>query len=146
MIKKALILVFFVFSIGNAQIIEDAPWMKNLKESKKDSKLTLKEISTAFDNYMSDKDRDKKGSGHKPFKRWEYRWSHSLLKDGTIAPASYLWDAWKQKKDLEKKSLFSKSTNSNYWTEVGPFKDERAKGQGRINMFIVDPIIQTPIM
>ena len=35
MIKKALILVFFVFSIGNAQIIEDAPWMKNLKESKK---------------------------------------------------------------------------------------------------------------
>ena len=77
---------------------------------------------------------NKKGSGYKPFKRWEYHWSHYLQEDGIIASAETLWKAW----ELKQKMAKSVNATSN-WTPKGPISQSSNSGQGRINTVMVDP-------
>jgi photosystem II stability/assembly factor-like uncharacterized protein len=104
---------------------------------------TLKRISSQFDAFWKEKDYSKKGSGYKPFKRWEQHWSHYLMEDGSIAPPSVLWDAWREKNALERaKSRTNQNTTSN-WTSIGPAvvanTSTKTAGQGRVNAIAVDP-------
>jgi hypothetical protein len=97
------LLLFFALTFPfYGQIQQNAPWSvsSDLKQKKK---TTLEDISEAAEAYFKTIDRNKKGSGLKPFKRWEYNRSHYLKPDGTIAPAKDLWKAWEQKKQLNKK-------------------------------------------
>ena len=103
MVKKLLYTIIFLgpFFIFSQAAQNNAPWMKN--QLKKKDRSTLKEISTSAENFFKTIDRDKKGSGLKPFKRWEYHWSHYTKTDGKIAPSSELWEAWRQIKQHKSK-------------------------------------------
>lgn len=116
-----------------SQFNESAPWMSSssLKKSS-NTKITLKEQSDAFNAYWKGKDFKKKGSGHKPFKRWENHWKNYLLENGTIATPEILWKAWNQKQNLAK-------SNISNWESIGPYTTNRKLGQGRVNTFAIDP-------
>lgn len=133
--KQALLFVFlFAIIQSYGQYSDGAPWMQDIlaKQKSSNSKITLQEQSTAFNQYWQGKDFTKKGSGHKPFKRWENHWKNYLLKDGTIATPSVTWNAWQQKQTL------AKSTVSN-WQSKGPYTTNVKTGQGRVNTFKIDP-------
>jgi len=138
-IYTALFLAPFFISSQVAQ--NSAPWMKGNKLKKKGT-LSLNEISTSAENFFKTIDRNKKGSGLKPFKRWEYHWSYFTKSDGTIAPASELWTAWEQKNNLNKTSKNNANDTSN-WTSLGPYSHTNtaswSSGQGRVNVVAVDP-------
>ncbi len=126
-----LIIVLLITFQVQAQFTQKTPWNKNNKKE-----LTLKEISNSFNAYW-DKNQDKKdekGSGYKPFKRWENRWKLELDKSGHLLPPKKLWEHWEAKNKLQKNS-----TNTSDWQPVGPFTQESKSGQGRVNTFIVDP-------
>jgi hypothetical protein len=74
----------------------------------------------------------KKGSGHKPFKRWENHWKDYLLENGTIATPEVLWKSWSQKQNLKKSDISN-------WESIGPYTTNVKSGQGRVNTFAIDP-------
>ena len=133
--KNALLIsfIFFIFQSSYGQYNEGAPWMNSIqKKSIKSKKTTIDEISEAFNNYWKDKDFNKKGSGYKPYKRWENHWRNYTQNDGTIATPEIIWNAWEQKQNL--------ATNStSNWESIGPYTTNVKTGQGRVNTFIIDP-------
>lgn len=145
--KKKLLLVSLLISIiGSAQYNDGAPWMDNLKKNKSltskngsTNTYTVDELTDAFNSYWKNKDRTVKGSGHKPFMRWQNYWSHFTDAQGNIPSSKQLWDAWKNKQNLSGKAP---NPTSN-WTSVGPASHNvftgRLPGTGRINAITVDP-------
>ena len=73
-----------------------APWMQD-SDLKMKGKITLEDISLAAEKYFSTIDRFKKGSGYKPFMRWEYQNSFLTNADGTLKTNTQLEQAWQQK-------------------------------------------------
>jgi hypothetical protein len=140
--KKIYLLIALSFFINvNAQFYSDAPWMKN-KTSQKNQEPTFDEIVNSFNEYWKDKDHSKKGSGFKPFKRWENYWENLVKEDGKIISPEEFMSAWQQKKQ----SKSNKSTLSlpvSNWTPVGPFTHTNtgswSSGQGRVQEICVDP-------
>lgn len=139
--KKILFLALLVISnMAVAQFNPEAPWMKELKTKEarsrsvevKDKTYTLSEISAAFNDYWKDKDYKEKGSGYKPFKRWENRVKGILMADGTIPTAQYLFET-----NLAEHNRFASSNNVSNWRSTGPMTDKT--GQGRVNVAMVDP-------
>ena len=140
--KTIFIILLFIPLLAFSQAFQNnAPWMKN-NSLKKKGKLTINDISLSAENYFKTIDRNKKGSGLKPFKRWEYHWSYYTKNDGTIAPASDLWKAWEQKNDLNRSNQNNTNDTSN-WTSLGPYSHTNtaswSAGQGRVNVVAVDP-------
>ena len=132
--KKTLLFIIFIL-LSTFLYAQQLPLLsKDGNNQEKSKKLTFEETTKNLEAYFSTKDINKKGSGYKPFKRWEYHWSHYLQADGTIAPAQHLWNAWEQKKVMEKNS---KATSN--WSDKGPFSISTVVGQGRINTVLVDP-------
>ncbi len=136
MYKKLLLiaLISFCSSLLFAQQLPLSTGNNENSQKTKNRKVTFKTTANQYKNFFSNKNIDKKGSGYKPYKRWEYHWSHYLLEDGTIAPVKYLWKAWEQKQQMSK----SIQAISN-WTPKGPFSQSSNSGQGRVNTIIVDP-------
>ncbi len=134
MYKKLLILPILLSSLSILFAQQLPLDISNETTINKNTNLTFKEISENYERYFSTKDIDKKGSGYKPFKRWEYHWSQYLQEDGTIAPAEHLWKAWEQKQKMAK----SAKVVSN-WISQGPYSQSSKSGQGRVNTVIVDP-------
>jgi hypothetical protein len=143
MIKKALNLICLIIPlIVLSQGLQDnSPWMQN-NSLKSKSKLTLEDISQQAELFFSSFDRFQKGSGLKPFKRWEYHWSFYTQNDGTISPASALWNSWRQKNTLNNSKQNNLNDTSN-WTSLGPYSHTNtaswSSGQGRVNVVTVDP-------
>ncbi|SNR14292.1 T9SS type A sorting domain-containing protein [Tenacibaculum jejuense] len=144
--KKVYFLVLLSFSVVcYSQTLSNAPWNNNALKNKSE-KETLENISLRAENYFKTIDKFKKGSGYKPFKRWEYHWSYYLKPDGTISSSQDLWNAWEEKKVLSRSSV-SNRTNTSNWTPLGPFDNtntynatpQKRTGQGRINTIAVDP-------
>lgn len=131
---------------GFSQIQNNAPWNNGDTQQKNSKQKTLKEVAETAETYFSTIDRNKKGSGLKPFKRWEYNWSNYLKEDGTIAPVKDLWKAWEEKKALNA-STESRINDNSDWKPLGPYTnsntynatDLKQTGQGRINAIAVDP-------
>ncbi len=123
------------------QIQHNAPWTNS--DQQRRSSNTLQQISNSAESYFSTIDKDKKGSGYKPFKRWESHWSDYLKADGTIAPASDLWAAWRQKNNMSRRN----QNNNGQWEPLGPYENSnrfaarnfQQTGQGRVNAIAVDP-------
>ena len=140
--KKIYLLVALSFFINvNAQFYSDAPWMKN-KTSQKNQEPTFDEIVNSFNEYWKDKDHSKKGSGFKPFKRWENYWGNLVKEDGRIISPEEFMSAWQQKKQSKSnKSALSLPVSN--WTPVGPFTHTNtgswSSGQGRVQEICVDP-------
>ncbi|SEB35595.1 Por secretion system C-terminal sorting domain-containing protein [Tenacibaculum sp. MAR_2009_124] len=139
--KLLLVALLSISSYVMGQYNPDAPWMKNLNNQEStgrslqrsaNDKLTLGQISAAFNDYWKDKDHTVKGSGYKPFKRWEHYMESILLPDGTIPSGKQLWD-----NALREERRFGNSSNISNWTSTGPMTKET--GQGRVNVAMVDP-------
>ena len=147
MLMKVLlfnIIVLFAIINVSAQFNENAPWMKDLKTNQQTSKSSsptnsLYEISNAFNNYWSDKDYTKKGSGFKPYKRWENYWTHYIDKNGNLPTSKQLWESWKRKHESTGKAANPIAS----WNSIGPFTHDTysgaLNGQGRVNAITVDP-------
>lgn len=141
--KKLVLIIFTLFTASIfAQVIQrNAPWVSQTNLKVKQN-ITLEETKVAALNYFSSIDKDKKGSGLKPFERWNYHWSHYTKSDGTIAPASDLWGAWKKKNEMSASASTARTDDSN-WNSLGPYSHTNtgsySPGQGRVNAIAVDP-------
>ena len=143
--KKLLLIITFsfgIFTVTHAQFNESAPWMETLnsQQSKSTNQTKFNDIVDAFNDYWKTRDPNIKGSGFKPFKRWENYWKNFVKEDGTLPTSLELYNLWLSvKKSNQNKSLID---NSN-WQPIGPFEHTNtgswSSGQGRVNSIIVDP-------
>lgn len=125
------------FGLSFAQYNESAPWMAGTNDPLGSAKAlsperSLDDMSAAFEDYWKGRDPSKKGSGFKPYKRWENHWRNFLRKDGTLAKPSDFWKAWEAEKEMLKSEIAQ-------WRSLGPYTTVQKYGQGRINTFIIDP-------
>lgn len=140
--KKFTLLVFlFACGFSYAQYTTNAPWMSEARAAKTtDQTLTFNEIVEAFDSYWENKNHKVKGSGYKPFKRWEHHWQNYLKADGTILTTQEIWALWEQKNSLR---LANETEDVSDWQTVGPVTHTNtgswSSGQGRVNAIEVDP-------
>jgi photosystem II stability/assembly factor-like uncharacterized protein len=131
---KIFILIFTLLCANNL-ISQWLPLTLNKRtDANKSSIISFKEEVKSIENYFKTIDIDKKGSGYKPFKRWEYYWKNYLQADGTIAPADHLWNAW-----IKKQQMSNSIEDKSNWTSLGPFSQSKKTGLGRINTILVDP-------
>jgi hypothetical protein len=142
--KKLLLLFFLIIGITvNAQIGSDAPWMESL-ENERITSPTLEQVSSSFDTYWEHRDKDKKGSGYKPYKRWENFWSTQLDENGHLMTREAIWQAWEQKQAMRQNTTQRSATlATSNWTSIGPYAHDNSSswspGQGRVNYVTVDP-------
>ncbi|WP_350293801.1 thrombospondin type 3 repeat-containing protein [uncultured Croceitalea sp.] len=143
--RKLLLLLFITATFSYGQYVDSAPWMQELEKNNKSTiskgknrGYTIYEISEAFNEYWKDKDHTEKGSGYKPFKRWESFWKYQVDNQGYLPTARQLWQS-----HLNKKSSALVPNPTSDWSPVGPFETgTQAFGQpgvGRINAVAVDP-------
>ncbi|MEX0289761.1 MAG: thrombospondin type 3 repeat-containing protein [Flavobacteriaceae bacterium] len=145
MTNKLLLAALFMSAFSYAQYNKSAPWMEELEKRKSatakssNQPYTLYEISDSFERYWKGKDPNQKGSGYKPYKRWESYWKYQVDKDGYIPSPQALWNAWKNKSSSSGKVVNPTSD----WTSIGPTTHGslggRLPGQGRVNAVAVDP-------
>lgn len=144
--RKIILLVSLVI-IGvqaNAQFNKSAPWMHSEASKKgvnsKDVRMPLSEISANFEEYWKGKDRFKKGSGYKPFKRWEEFWKYSTDENGQIPTAKQLYKAWENHVALSANTVNSEDSD---WKTFGPKTISNHKTStanlGRVNVIVPDP-------
>lgn len=141
---KKIYLLFGLFFFINvfSQYNHNSPWKDN-KSSKSKTQISFDEEVNTFEEYWKDKDFTPKGSGYKPFKRWENFWKNQLNPDGKIMLPAQLWSAWKQKNQSKTNSKSALSLPISNWTPVGPFTHSNtgswSSGQGRVQVVCVDP-------
>ena len=145
--KKLMFLVAFSATIiTTAQFNQNAPWMQELadKQSSTVSKsnaqsFTLDEISASFQKYWENRDPNLKGSGYKPYMRWENYWKQLVHSNGKLPSPNEFWDSWKNKKNRTGKTINPVSA----WSSIGPFSSGSFSGAlpgtGRVNAVAVDP-------
>ncbi len=146
---KKRLLALFVFSVSilsAQQYSVDAPWMRNIQKNKSNTQrpATFKEVQTAFNEYWKTRDPNKKGSGFKPFKRWEYIWESAVDGEGYLPTAKDKWAAWESKSKMLSKST---AVDLSDWRPLGPYTHTNtgswSSGQARINVITVDPNTST---
>ncbi|MBT8179949.1 MAG: hypothetical protein KJO53_00020, partial [Eudoraea sp.] len=144
MIRKLLLACLLLGSVSYGQYIESAPWMDTLSKKQgttakgANNAFTIYEISDAFNAYWEGKDPSVKGSGFKPYKRWENYWMNYVDAQGYLPTSKELWETWKNK------SISNKTPNpTSNWSFVGPDTPGTLSGSlpgtGRINQMAVDP-------
>lgn len=133
----------FCCLFSNAQVGSGTPWMKGLNNTKANP-LTFKEIVDAGNAYWATRDTDAKGSGYKPFKRWESFWQNYVNDDGFLPTTQELWEVWEAKNSQksQRRSTAVRTDESN-WVSMGPTdflnRTTNSANIGRVNTIIVDP-------
>ena len=84
---------------GYSQFNPNSPWKNNQPNSKD---FTFQGDVSFFNEYWTTHDKKKKGSGYKPFKRWENRWVNLLNTNGSLMTSQQLWSAWQEKNNQKK--------------------------------------------
>lgn len=142
---KKTYLLFALLSafLGFSQFNPSAPWMDREGENGNKTEKTLAELINSFDSYWLNHDRNKKGSGYKPFMRWVEHWKNATNDQGYVISAQELWAAWEQKNQakLNKNSLYM-SLPPCSWQPIGPTQNaspQSTRGRGRVNVICVDP-------
>ena len=145
--KKILLLVSLAINfLGFSQFVPSAPWMKEINRNNKQY-ASIDELKNEFNNYWLTRDKNQKGSGYKPFMRWEYHWRNKSNSQGYLITPQEMWEAFNQKKEVKKNS--SSSVPTSIWEPVGPLNHINtgswSSGQGRVNVVCVDPINENTI-
>jgi len=131
----------FVFSNSFAQNNNSNP-NKNYAEypywieMMQDRSVNFYETQKAFNEYWKDREVTK-GSGWKPFKRWEWWAEHHINPDGTYQPADKIYTEYK--KYLAK---FPNAKDSDGdWENLGPINvpSKGYEGLGRVNSIAFHP-------
>ncbi len=143
---KLLFIASFILAISaQAQFNPEAPWMKTLDTASRtlDNPLKFQEIVDAFNTYWETRDPNVKGSGYKPFKRWENYWRNFVKEDGTLPSTKELYNQSLHIRNLKQQQENNLVDTSN-WVPIGPFSHTNtgswSPGQGRINVVVKDPI------
>ena len=104
--KKTLLIILFLISFfGYSQYNKNAPWIKN-DVIAKSSNITIDESVRLFDEYWKNHDKNIKGSGYKPFMRWEEHWRNKTNSQGYLITPQQMWMLIiLRKTDLYKKIL-----------------------------------------
>lgn len=140
--KKIIFLTFLLNAIvGFSQFNKNAPWIKT-DSLALSGKADINEIVNSFDKYWKDKDYKKKGSGYKPFMRWEYHWRNKTDAQGFLITPAQMWTAFNQKNDRNSSRNGLNAPVSN-WQPIGPFANANAnstRARGRVNTVFVDPV------
>lgn len=139
--KNILLSLTFLITISiTAQYNPNAPWMKNL--GTKNGTATLSEMKASFDEYWKTHDKDKKGSGYKPFMRWVNYWENLTNDDGSLMSYSQLQEAVAQNNNTQLQRNYANINVSN-WQPVGPAPyintGSWSSGKGRVQVVAVDP-------
>jgi len=144
MLRKLLMVCLLLGSVSYGQYNQSAPWLADaegngLDPISPDKPLSIYEISRAFDTYWKNKDKNAKGSGYKPYKRWENYWMHFVDQQGYLPTSKELWATWENKQ----KRIGMAVNPTSAWTTIGPIDTGVYSGQlpgtGRINAIAVDP-------
>ncbi|MFB9097855.1 MULTISPECIES: T9SS type A sorting domain-containing protein [Flavobacterium] len=139
--KKTYILLLLTSFCSFSQFNSSAPWNIN-NESAKSGEMTINEEVTLFNQYWSNKDKNVKGSGHKPFMRWENYWRNNTNDQGYLITPQEINNAFQQKQQAKLNKSATSLPPSN-WQPVGPFTHTNSgswsSGQGRVNVVYVDP-------
>ncbi len=131
-------------SVSYGQFNQNAPWLTDEDGNKlvpqvQNKPLSIYEISEAFNSYWKDRDKDAKGSGFKPYKRWENYWMHFVDAQGYLPSPKKLWQTWENKQ----KRIGMAVNPTSAWTPIGPIDTGAFSGQlpgtGRTNAIAVDP-------
>jgi len=146
--KKLILLSIIFCSVTiNAQFNKSAPWMKGLEKKQvstnnskeENNSFTIYEITESFNEYWKNHDPNKKGSGYKPYMRWENKWKELIHTNGKLPTSKELWDSWENKINRIGKTINPVSS----WSSIGPFSPGTLSGalpgQGRVNAIAVDP-------
>jgi Secretion system C-terminal sorting domain len=141
--KITLLIVLLSTFLSNAQYTKSALWIQDL-ESKKTGPFTIDELKSEFDKYWNTHDKDQKGSGFKPFMRWENHWKDLANPQGYIITPEEMWTAFNQKNSRKlNRSASAFSLPASNWQPVGPFTitgtGSWSTGQGRVNVVYEDP-------
>lgn len=142
--KKIILFgLFLSTSLTFSQFNTNAPWLVNSDEAKK-SDVTIDEMVQLFNEYWENHDKTKKGSGYKPFMRWENHWRNKTNPQGYLITPQQMWDAYHAKKNRsQQRSANSVQVATSDWQSVGPFTHTNtgswSSGQGRVNTILVDP-------
>ncbi len=153
--KNILKGILLITSVICAQKGNNAPWMKQFESSATTSPQTgltntsysrikknptFKEIQNAFNTYWETHDEKAKGSGYKPFKRYEKIWADRVDTNGNLPEGQQLFEAWKHHQSFNQQLSGNDQSN---WYPKGPFNYTQANaqpaGMGRLNNICVDP-------
>lgn len=136
------LLILLISFLGFSQYNSSAPWILN-KEAAKQGNLTIEQLKESFDAYWLTHDKNKKGSGYKPFMRWEYHWQNKTNDQGELITPAQMWEALNQKNQAILNKNSTSSTVVGEWSPIGPFSHLNtgswSSGQGRVNIVHVDP-------
>ncbi|MDX1333258.1 MAG: hypothetical protein R3252_09530, partial [Robiginitalea sp.] len=141
------LLLFCLLAAGflRAQINPDPPSLQDADGSAQlfsntpGAPVNIDQVSRSVESYWEGRDPFKKGSGYKPFKRWEYYWKHLADTRGNLPSSEKILNSWKNKQDLTARTP---NPTAN-WNSVGPSNvgvySGRLPGTGRLNAVAVDP-------
>ncbi|NJM78922.1 MAG: T9SS type A sorting domain-containing protein [Flavobacterium sp.] len=105
--------------------------------------MTIDEEVELFNEYWTTRDKNVKGSGHKPFMRWEYHWRSLENENGYLISPQEMNDAWNKKRNAKLSRNSSFALPPSNWQAVGPFthinSGSWSSGQGRVNIVYQDP-------
>jgi len=140
--KNYLIISLLCSTLAFSQFNTSAPWMNEVKTAKQ-GQATIDEQVEAFNNYWSTRDKNVRGSGYKPFMRWEYHWRNYTNEQGYVVSSDEFWEAWRQKNQSKMNRSTSMSLPISNWLPIGPFTHTNtgswSSGQGRVNIVHVNP-------
>lgn len=139
--KLLLLLAICSFYSMNAQFNENAPWMKGFDIENRSSQVKFQDIVDAFNAYWETHDPEVKGSGFKPFKRWEAYWENFIGEDGFVPTSTDLWNGWLEKE--ARGATRDPQLDESNWISLGPttFANQATSTAniGRVNVIVKDP-------
>jgi photosystem II stability/assembly factor-like uncharacterized protein len=128
-----------------AQFVPDPPSLLNADSTSQLFSNTVGEavnidrISRSVEAYWKTRDPFQKGSGYKPFKRWEYFWKYLADTQGNLPSSENILESWKSKHNIAARTP---NPTAN-WISVGPSNvgvySGRLPGTGRLNAVAADP-------
>lgn len=113
--KKSILTLITAF-VFNSVVAQD------FVELMHDPKANFYDVKKAADLYWSTHDKDEKGNGYKPYKRWEAFMEPRVYPSGNMYLAS---QTWKNYEEFTTNNSTAKQGNSmiasSTWTAIGPF-------------------------
>lgn len=100
------------------------------------AKSNFYQIQKNFNDYWEGREVTR-GSGYKPFKRWEWYWEARVNHDGTFPPNNVVVKEWER---YSAEHTTDNSDAAGNWKSLGPDKPEnRYFGVGRVNCIAFHP-------
>ncbi len=126
----AIVLTFGLVFPGNPISAQEKP------AAPQPSKANFYEIQKRFNDSWQGR-KVTRGSGYKPFKRWEWYWEARVNHDGTFPPNNVVVKEWEK---YSAENAYDAANAAGNWVPMGPGKPaNRYFGVGRINCIAFHP-------